>query len=268
MTFKKNFIAVVKHKGKILREQGGGVKLPFGSEYSILLKNLETVNAVAEITVDGKDVLKGNGIIVAPNTSTELKGFMGKGITVRNKFRFIEKTDDIRNFRGDRPDDGIIRVKFRFEKKQPDWVFITDPIKPDYPIKPLGRFSKKSSDWSSTKGTSDASAYFSSNNMSSTVGAMMANEDGITVKGSETRQQFSYGSTDVLEDRSHVIVIRLMGSVHSVVSTRSRNTTVLSAKSEKVKKPITVRTKMQCSSCGKRWKSSYKFCPSCSTFLD
>lgn len=264
MTFKENFIAVVKYKGKILRERNGKIKLPFGSEYSILLKNLETVNAVAEITVDGKDVLKGNSIIVAPNTSTELKGFMGKGITVRNKFRFIEKTDDIRNFRGDRPDDGIIRVKFRFEKKyEPIW-YIAEPVQPDYPIKPLGRFSKSSGQ---TFPSTDCSAYFSSNNMSSTVGATatMANKDGITVKGSETRQQFQYGHTGTLEDKSHVIVIRLMGSVQHAVTSKSKKATLLK---KKVRKPVTVRTKLQCSSCGKRWKSSYKFCPSCSTFLD
>ncbi len=262
MTFKENFIAVVKHKGRILREKDGGVMLPFGSEYSILLKNLETVNVVAEINVDGKDVLKGNGIIVAPNSSTELKGFMGRGITVRNKFRFIEKTDDIRNFRGDRPDDGIIRVKFRFEKKEPDWHFITDPIKPNYPInKPL---TKRSGGpvWSS----STAQTYFSSNDVSGAMSATMVNEDGITVKGSETRQRFNYGSTDTLEDRSHVLVIRLRGAVQHVVATTGRAT--LRSKSKRISKPVTVRTKLQCSSCGKRWNSSYKFCPSCSTFLE
>ncbi len=256
MTFKKNFIVVVKHKGRILRERDGSVSLPFGSEYSILLKNLETVNAVAEITVDGKDVLKGNGVIVAPNTSTELKGFMGKGITVRNKFRFIEKTDDIKNFRGDRPDDGIIRVKFRFEENcEPIW-YISEPIKPDCPVKPLGRFSEKRSDW-----TSDSFAYFSSNNMLSVAEdtSSMANKDGITVRGSETNQQFHYGSTGTLEDKEYVIVIRLMGAVQHMVPTESRS---------KVKKPVMVRTKLQCASCGRRWKSSYKFCPSCSTFLD
>jgi hypothetical protein len=260
MTFKENFIAVVKHKGKILRERSGSVRLPFGSEYSILLKNLETVNAVAEITVDGKDVLEGNGIIVAPNTSTELKGFMGKGITVRNKFRFIEKTDDIRNFRGDRPDDGIIRIKFRFEKREEPTWYVVDPIKPTFPIRPLGGFTKCSS----------SSAYYSSDNMSSTVGASasMVNEDGITVKGSKTRQRFNYSSTGTLEDRSHVIVIRLMGSVRHVVPIPLKNATLISDRSKKVNEPVTTRTKIQCSSCGRRWNSRYKFCPSCSTFLD
>ncbi len=259
MTFKKNFIAVVKHKGRILREKDGGVMLPFGSEYSILLKNLDTVNAVAEITVDGKDVLKGNGIIIAPNSSTELKGFMGRGITVRNKFRFIEKTDDIRNFRGDRPDDGVIRVKFRFERKEPEWYF-TEPIKPDYPINPLTKCSR-----GLTYSSSTATAYFSSND--TPVFASVANEDGITVKGLETRQNFRYGSTGTLEDRSHVIVIQLRGAIQHVVSTKP-NIPLLRSKSKKVKKPVTVRTKLQCSSCGKRWNSSYKFCPSCSTFLE
>ena len=36
------------------------------------------------------------------------KGFM-EGMVARNKFRFIEKTKQISDYRGDRVDDGIIR---------------------------------------------------------------------------------------------------------------------------------------------------------------
>ncbi len=41
MTYKENFVLVVKCKGEILRERDGIVTLPFGSEYSILMKNLD-----------------------------------------------------------------------------------------------------------------------------------------------------------------------------------------------------------------------------------
>jgi hypothetical protein len=37
--YKSNFIVAINHKGKILRENGDEVYLPFGSQYSILLKN-------------------------------------------------------------------------------------------------------------------------------------------------------------------------------------------------------------------------------------
>jgi hypothetical protein len=39
MMYHKKFIAVIKNQGNILRDGGGLVRLPFGSTYSILLKN-------------------------------------------------------------------------------------------------------------------------------------------------------------------------------------------------------------------------------------
>ncbi len=43
MMYKQNFVVVVKCNGKILREQDSDVVyLPFGAEYSILLKNKDS----------------------------------------------------------------------------------------------------------------------------------------------------------------------------------------------------------------------------------
>jgi len=54
-------------------------------------------------------------------------------------------------------------------------------------------------------------------------------------------------------EESSVIVIKLMGMQQGpgVV----------------VEEPITVKTKLECSSCGLKSKSSFKFCPGCGTFL-
>jgi len=78
-------------------------------------------------------------------------------------------------------------------------------------------------------------------------------DEGITVKGSEMYEQYSYGSIGELEDSS-VVVISLKGMQHSsgVV----------------VSEPVTVKTKLECSSCGLKSKSSYKYCPNCGTFLE
>ena len=68
--FKKNFVAVVKCKGKVLREYSDGtIRLPFGSEYSIYLKNEETRKALVDIKVDGENVLKGHKLILDGETS-------------------------------------------------------------------------------------------------------------------------------------------------------------------------------------------------------
>ena len=113
--YHEGLVVVVKSNGKILRENKDEVYLPFGSEYAILLKNLETRKALVKISIDGADVLDGNSLIIDPNTETNLEGFM-KGSIAKNKFKFIKKTKEISDHRGDRIDDGIIRVEYWFEQ--------------------------------------------------------------------------------------------------------------------------------------------------------
>ena len=79
----------------------------------------------------------------------------------------------------------------------------------------------------------------------------LKNDEGITVKGSENHQKFHYGSIGQLEENSIVIVLRLQGYSGPAQVTR----------------PITVKTKMVCETCGKHNKSSNKYCSRCGTFL-
>ena len=53
VAYQDNFAAVIKCDGIILREQDKTVKLPFDSEYSILLKNLDSRRALVRIEIDG-----------------------------------------------------------------------------------------------------------------------------------------------------------------------------------------------------------------------
>ena len=77
-------------------------------------------------------------------------------------------------------------------------------------------------------------------------------DEGITVKGSECYQSFRYGSIGELE-QSQVITINLKGMITS---------------GSTIEKPVTVKDKLTCSSCGTKSKSSFKFCPNCGTFLE
>jgi hypothetical protein len=106
--YKNNFIAVIKHKGKILREIDGEVSLPFNSQYTILLKNKDSRRALADIEVDGENVLAGKSLIIEGYSSQEIKGFM-RNMSITNRFKFIHKTKEISNHRGDRIDDGLIK---------------------------------------------------------------------------------------------------------------------------------------------------------------
>jgi hypothetical protein len=256
MVYSNNFIAVIKHKGKILRDLNGVVRLPFGSEYSILLKNKDSRTAVANIEIDGEDVMGGHQYIVPGNSSRELKGFL-KGLKATHKFRFIKKTKEISDFRGDRIDDGVVRVEFKYEqaKKEPTpWVVC--------PHRTRFKNSDSSADWQFTYTSSTdvgGNSYSLTNNLSSVNCCFMNSpqlDEGITVKGSKADQNFQYGNVGVLENQSYVIIIRLKGAVKS------------KGKVKKVKRPVLTRKKVQCQVCGRKWKSNLKFCGNCSAALD
>lgn len=279
MVYNQKFVVVIKVNGKVLREVDDIVHIPFGSEYAITLKNLNSVKAVAKIEVDGSDTLDGHQVIVPPNETVIVEGFM-KGSKVRNKFKFIEKTSQISAFRGDKVSDGLVRVTYQFEYVWPDQTIYRDPSPSIYGPSYGNRFEPTSSSGDSLFNDEPTrSAGFSCNNatksrrVSSTTlnnsntpksfkkggslgvqccaVAAPINDSGITVKGSQSVQRFSIGTVGMLDPQKHIIVLQLKGK----------------AKNMLVKKIVTVKTKVQCVTCGKRSKSKNKFCNNCGTSL-
>lgn len=295
MTYVDNFVAEVKCNGKILRIKDGAVHLPYGSEYTLLLKNLNSRKASVKIHIDGQDVLDYSSLILEPNSSTELEGFLS-GTVAKNKFKFIQKTKEIQDHRGDRADDGMIRVEFAFEKAKPEVIkktIITEhhdhchdhhhhhhydyyhwwPRFTDfnsgvyYTSNSNGLMNSNVTMTSGGGGTqSDASPRGISNKLGDVQSCYNVNVDslgieslgqplddeGITVKGSECYQSFRYGSIGELE-QSKVIIIQLKG---------------ISGSGVQVQQPLTISTKLECPTCGIKSKSSFKFCPSCGTYLE
>jgi hypothetical protein len=253
MTYKEKFVAVVKCGGRILREDRDVVRIPFGSEYEIYMKNLHTRKAVVDISVDGQDALDGNQMVLRPDETTTLKGFI-KDSRVRNRFRFIKKTKEISDYRGDRIDDGIIRIRFRFEKDVPVVMPTITRTEDRGP-----RFSFGDCDWTyndsgSTGGWSNNTTIYScsTSRSLSSKSFVPKSDEGITVKGSETRQDFYYTDVGPLESRSEVIILRLVG---------------MSSRGKRIRKPLTTKTKITCPTCGRRWKSTMKYCGNCSTYM-
>ena len=101
MMYQNKFVVCVKVDGKVVRERGDKVYLPFGCEYTILLKNLNSHRAVVSVEIDEKDVCDGSQLVIPAHGETELKGSMKGGQGYR-AFRFIEKTQEISDHRGDR----------------------------------------------------------------------------------------------------------------------------------------------------------------------
>ena len=211
--FKKNFVAVVKSKGQILREYSDGtVRLPFGSEYSIYLKNEDTRKALVDIKVDGENVLKGHKLILDGGTSTEIKGFM-RDFKETNQFKFIKKTKEISNYRGDRIEDGLIKVTFQFEEEVPPITWTTWYSDPTIIGGGLRDSSGRSPKFG---GTTTYESIYDTNvtcNFCCSDNEMLNNkvDDGITVKGSKVNQAYNYGTIGTLESTKYNIVLKLKG---------------------------------------------------------
>lgn len=286
MVYHEKFVATVLSDGKVLRENREKdddiLALPFGSEYSLRFKNLNSTRAAIDVSIDGQDVLDGSQLVISPNDDLDLEGFM-KGDSVLNRFKFIKKTKQISDYRGDRIDDGIIRIAFRFEKKPAivdtveirKRVIYDDYWSPWYPVKPLIPRNPRpwygindepvygasvdnvnlNDDFTSTRSL-NPHVYHVSNcsNLSQQNSDFdySSLEDGITVKGSDTNQKFSNTHLNAMEEKEHVIILRLRG---------------YDSKKKVVTKPLTVKSKIQCETCGTKSKSSMKFCPNCGTRL-
>lgn len=293
MTYKDQFVVEVKCQGKILRVKDDVVSLPFGSEYSIFLKNLNSRRASIKIHIDGQDVLDYSSLILEPNSSTELKGFLS-GTTAHNKFKFIQKTKEVQEHRGDKIDDGLIRVEFAFEKAKKrviltehhheyhdhhhhhsDHYHYPNPFRWNYNDWFNGDVSVQYSN-TTLRGSSgepvvstfnvssgvderglhsmvESNVTFDSDSLGVESLGTPLDDEGITVKGSECHQSFRYASMGEL-DEAEVVVIRMRGFQGS--------------SGIAIHHPVTTSTRLICSSCGKKSKSSFKYCPNCGTYLE
>ncbi len=239
MVYQDNFVVAIKCDGKILREIDGVVRLPFGSEYSIFMKNLDSRNVVVSIDIDGENATDGK-VLINPYSTFELKGKI-KNFSVDKKFKFVEKTEVVKENREDKIDDGIIRIEYQYENSYnyplhayswycPPIVYTyNDPYK-----KSTGTIGFTSSGYS----ISYSNVY-------------TVNDEGITVGGSDTKQDFIEKNITNLENTSHVITIKLKGNINTI----------------RVQKPVFSRDKLKCSVCGKTSKSSFKYCPHCGNRL-
>jgi ribosomal protein L32 len=245
--YKNNFVAVIKCDGHILREQGGTVYLPFGKEYSVLLKNKDARRALVEVEVDGENVLSGHKLVMNGNETQEVIGFM-RDMKKSNRFKFIKKTRDIQKYRGDRLDDGLVRITYQFEK--PPVLNLVFP----YPYtRTFGPDTHN--DWTTSSHSGRNKSFSYSCNYNTTLrSSAPAVDEGITVKGNQVSQNYQYGNIGLLDPETHTIILHLKGA---------RATT-----KKLIKQPLTVKSKLKCETCGKRNRSTNKFCFNCGTYLE
>lgn len=256
MMYSNKLAVALKHNGKILREHGETVYVEFGSEYSILVKNLNTVKCQVKISIDGKDVGDNGRFIINPGEELDLERSISNGnLNEGNKFKFIERTSAIEQHRGVKLEDGLIKVEFEFEcvYRPQQW--------------PGTSYQDYQSPWDKNKIYTKGMVGDSTTNCaySGTIGSVNVscasqtftsqanvNDVGITVPGSKSEQKFQTVSSFITDGDKHVIVLKMLGQVGDII----------------VKEPITVKTKKICSTCCSSEKHSASFCSKCGTSLN
>lgn len=287
--YNQKLVASLKANGKILREFKDTVYCPFGAEYSILLKNLNTVRALVNVYIDGENQTPG-GLVLNAHQEVDLQRSIKNGnLTEGNCFKFIERTGAVEQHRGIKLEDGIIRIEYQFEIPRPvisiaDTFWQNDTHKFRYTSSPASSTTYgtsgavsgsmningvlRSADYSSgetmrAQASGAADEYFATNNIKvqSCVHDGMAtmdsyvpkNDSGITVPGSKSEQKFTTAYIGALDPQTHSIVLKILGETPD---------------NEPVRKPVTTKHKPKCVTCGKQNKATAKFCTECGTALE
>ena len=285
MMYQNKLAVAIKVNGKVLREgksqdseRDDTVFIPFGSEYTLYVKNMNSVRALVRFQIDGTDATEGVSIIVPANGFIELERFIkNANFNEGLKFKFIERTKKIEDGpRGIKVEDGLIRIEYEFEREPakivntPYTITTTWPrgITDDY-LRGGSAMSFSASDASiqnTSSATMDSYAAPSPAKTSSSMRSASrltassaapsptedANEKGITVGGSKSDQEFHQGSWFPTDGVKHVMIIKILGETDN----------------GKVEKAVTIKTKIECPTCGTKNKSDVKFCKECGTGLE
>lgn len=267
--FSKNLVMAVKVGGKVLREFDGTVALPFGSEYTILLKNLSTQRASVKISIDGQDATEGVSLIVNAGESMELKRFLKNGnLNAGNAFKFIEKTAQIEAYRGNKAEDGLLTVTYEFERDfssyqsypyngllrgydSPTWT--STSLNATSPYNSKSRDIERGMEVTSAMQASycaDSNDYVNDGSMTLTASASasMQNVSGITAPGSIVEQEFKMTTGFWGDGNKHTMTLKMVGAIKG---------------QEVVKEAVIVKKLQRCQMCGTNTKQTAKFCHNC-----
>jgi hypothetical protein len=298
MMYNNKLVASLKANGKILREFKDTVYIPFGSEYSFLLKNLHTQRALVNIYIDGDNIVEG-GLVIAAGQEVNLERYIKNGnLTEGNRFKFIERTAAIEEGpRGVKLEDGLVRIEFQYEK-------------PPLRVSELPRSIFNHIDFNNISGNMGTSQYpgvtdkysswiqASSTSYSTNVNGAMRGVD-FSSNGAATAQAASAQVDKYCSDNGIINKTELHDgaatmdwcqndvgiTVPGSKSTQKFQTVTMGAMevekhsmvikllgetpdNRPVLKPVTVERKPECVTCGKKNKAHAKFCTECGTALE
>ena len=298
MMYQDRLAIAVKTNGKVLRERGDTVFIPFGSESTLFIKNMNSVRALVSIEIDGTEATEGTRLIVPANGSIELERFIkGGNLDKGHRFKFIERSEKIENGpRGIKAEDGLIRVEFEFEREPAKiydpaytWyapkvehhhhyhrdlsnVRLGGPLRGSTTVPDSAYYSANAATDDSFGSASLTSASFSSTAFSNSISS---NAASAPKKGVLRASSAAVRSAPEVNDKG----ITVGGSVSDQKFTRGswfatdgvKHVMILKILGETesgvVQAPVTVKTKTECPTCGTKNKFGTKFCRECGTGL-
>jgi hypothetical protein len=296
MMYQSKLVASLKANGKILREFKDTIYIPFGAEYSFLIKNLNTTRALVNIFIDGEDVIEG-GLVLSAGQEVDLERYVKNGnLSAGNRFKFIERTQAIEDGpRGAKLEDGLVRIEFQYEKPRPV-INVNSIFNNDGMIYPQGVRTPWYSTNATTTGVSGSlgkdrfSVTASGATYSANVGGVMR---GVDFSNGEATRAAAAAAIDTIAPQSmnahdgsatmdwNDVGITVPGSKSTQKFTTvtmgemeaEKHTIVLKLLGETpdnkpVMKPVTVERKPKCVTCGKQNKAHAKFCVECGTALE
>jgi hypothetical protein len=306
MMYESKLVASLKANGKILREFKDTVYIPFGSEYSFLLKNLNTTRALVNVFIDGEDMTPG-GLVLNAGQEVDLeRSIKGGNLTEGNRFKFIERTQAIEDGpRGVKLEDGLVRIEFQFEKPPMRVSELSRNIFNDINFGSLSgsigsseytgvtdKYSKSiNNSWIQSSGTSYSTNVngamrgvdWSQNGQATAQAAGASIDNYCATNGIINKIEAHDGmaTMDWMEAPKNDVGITVPGSKSTQKFTTTymnaletqKHTIVLKLLGETednklVLKPVTTKHKPKCVTCGKQNKATAKFCTECGTALE
>lgn len=305
--YNKKLAVAIKTNGKILREFANSSKtkdtvyIPFGSEYSLLIKNLNSVRVLTNVYVDGTNATPG-GLVLNAGQEIDLERWIKNGnLSTGNKFKFIERSGAIEQHRGIKLEDGLIKVEYQFEKIYTYTAPVYTPghweWKPDnYWNTPFYR-GIGGTQWTNTIGHSDNSFGPKVGTRGSSMGSTGGTISSNAAKGMSSLNAVnaSLTSTDSAFDEVYTASLDSSGETRAFYN--DAGITVPGSKSDQkfhtaewfateteqnviilkllgetpdnkpIRKAVTVKAKTKCTSCGTMNKAHAQFCHRCGTAL-
>jgi hypothetical protein len=299
----KLVVCIKSRNGKVLREHGDTVYVPYGEEYSIYVKNLNSVRASVSIEIDGKNIFSDkSSLVVSPNSDAFVERFVSNNAQ-GNRFKFIEKTGAISEHRGDKAEDGLIRIAFRYEKPIPKYVapFPTEVHHHHHHNTPNwgqiyggragGPFigSTSSDDYvtkfADSQGASKSPLRASGMQLNSVKGAMLSDRritDGISAQAFTASANalnvdapMASAQAASLNEKGITVAGTVSNQAFMTVASfqleAEEHVMVLRMLGElgqnKVSEPVVVQRKITCDTCGTINKGTMKFCGGCGTAI-